>query len=51
MTDGERRELTDRYDRLTARVRDLDALNMPIPPELACELERLRRRLEGLMED
>ena len=51
MTDDERRELTAKYDRLTARIRHMDAINMPIPQELQCEQENLRRRLEALMED
>lgn len=51
MTDAERRELTALYDRLTARVRDHDALAIPIPPELASAVERARRRLDGPSED
>lgn len=47
----ERRELIAKYDRLTARIRHMDALNMPIPQELQCEQERLRRLLDDLMED
>lgn len=43
--------LAARYDRLCARIRDHDAANIPVPPELACEQERLRRQLDGLMED
>ena len=51
MTDDERAALTARYDRLAARIRHMDALNIPVPAELACEQEALRRRLDALMED
>lgn len=51
MDADERRTLTTAYDRLTARVRHLDAENEPIPDWLKNALETARRRLDGLLED
>ena len=51
MTADERRDLTARYDRLTARIRHMDAMGWDIPQELKLEQERMRRLLDGLMED
>ena len=51
MKDKERNDLTARYERVTARIRDMDTLNMMVPQELKNEQERLRRQLDALLED